>query len=91
MKLLGATPEQLADYQDREQTCFVYPWHWQALTAFCAVETQWCRDSQDRLTGLDYCRADIAWQRRNITLSPAQFEQVQTLESTVLDVLSERS
>lgn len=91
MELLGASPQQLADYQSDQQTCFVFPWHFPALTAFCAVETQWCRDSQDRLTGLDYNRAKVAWDLRKIALSPADFERVQTIEAAVLDVLNEQS
>jgi hypothetical protein len=71
-------------------------WEWQvpAVEAFLAAATQWRHATQpagmgsmSRPCGLDYAACRVAWDLSGLTLTPEDFEGVQTIEAATLEVI----
>ncbi|CAI86623.1 MULTISPECIES: hypothetical protein [Pseudoalteromonas] len=71
----------------KEDTLFVLPQNHCAVIALTTASSQWQRDNEGVEIALDYARADIAWRYANITLTPNDFEKLQTLERTIINII----
>lgn len=62
------------------------PENWTAVRALTIAGTQW--QFKDNIEiALDYQRANVAWELSDLKLSPTDFEKLQLLERTVVQLL----
>jgi len=66
---------------------WVLPTIWRSVEAITCASSQWVFDKDGVEIALDYARADIAWRYSDITLSKADFGNVQTLERMILGLI----
>jgi Phage related hypothetical protein (DUF1799) len=83
--LFGLDP---ADYSLPEDDDGIWEINLPAVTAFCAVDTQWRViaqvDGSSRYVGLDYAGCEAGWRRAGIDLTPSEFADVQLVEAGAL-------
>lgn len=71
------------DQSNDPKMFFVLPENWDIIRAFCALQTQWRRDAQGQLCGLDYVGVEVALRYSDIPIK-AVFQGLQVMESEVL-------
>jgi hypothetical protein len=80
-------PVKAAPKNDKDDTLFVLPANHVAVIAITTASSQWQLDNNGVEFALDYAGADIAWRYANITLTPDDFDKVQTLERTIIGLI----
>ncbi|MBC7132147.1 MAG: DUF1799 domain-containing protein [Roseovarius sp.] len=73
-----------ASGNDRKDDVEVFAWLATAFRWFLAMSSQWRRDGDGRVAGLDYGPAEATARLAGLTIGPDDFAHLQVLEQAVL-------
>lgn len=74
----------------RKNEVEVFAWCATSLRWFLAMASQWRRDGEGRVTGLDYGPAEATARMAGLDTGPDDFARLQVLEQATLRVMRER-